>query len=200
MVEIYCGEGKGKTTAAVGLALRAAGNGLKVLFVQFMKDGSSGEVKALKGLPEVSVYYPKVFYGFARTMNSRQKEEMKLVYAGLLETAFAVLKAHKNACTEPESQREEKAGKMFTESTAEGTEEIRLVIILDEVIHACNKGLLEEAELIMLLEECPGDTEIVLTGREPSGPLMEKADYISEIKKIRHPFDKGVPSRKGIEL
>lgn len=179
MIEIYCGDGKGKTTAAAGLALRAAGNGIPVLFLQFMKEGSSGEMKMLKILPGVKVGYPDPFYGFSSTMNEQQKEEMRKQYKELLDTALQALKNQKNA--------DSKQG-------------VSLVVVLDEVIHACNKKLLKEEALLKLLEECPDNTEVVLTGRNPSKRLLEKADYISEIEKRRHPFDRGVSARKGIEL
>lgn len=176
MIEIYCGNGKGKTTAAVGLALRAAGNEIPVLFIQFMKDGSSGEIRMLETFSNITVCYPNPFYGFASTMNEQQKEEMRAQYQGFLEMA----------------------AQMQKDLPAEM--KVHMVIVLDEVIHACNKNLLEEKALLKLLEECPDHIELVLTGRNPSKRLLEKADYISEVEKIRHPFDKGVPARKGIEL
>lgn len=182
MIEIYCGDGKGKTTAAVGLTLRAVGNGIPVLFIQFMKDGSSGEIKMLKEIKNVTVHYPRTFYGFTSAMNEQQKEEMKVQYTeflGLVEKVF------------------QEQVQMKLDITA-GTD-IRLVVVLDEVIHACNKNLLEGEALLKLIEECPDDTELILTGRNPSESLLEKADYISEIKKRRHPFDQGVLARKGIE-
>lgn len=181
MIEIYCGDGKGKTTAAVGLTLRAAGNGIPVLFIQFMKDGSSGEIKMLKALPGVTVHYPDSFYGFANAMNEQQKEEMRVQYQEFIEMTTRVLEKQKNANLQAERK-------------------VSLVVVLDEVIHACNKNLFKEEALIKLLEECPDNTELVLTGRNPSKRLLEKADYISEIEKRRHPFDKGIPARKGIEL
>lgn len=179
MIEIYCGDGKGKTTAAVGLALRAAGNEIPVLFFQFMKDGSSGEMGMLKKLEGVSVYYPQTFYGFADTMNEQQKEEMRGQYQALL--AMAKVKVQ--------------------QTVQGGSRQIQtdLLVILDEVIHACNKNLLDEKELLKLIEECPANIELVLTGRNPSSELLRTADYITEMKKRRHPFDKGIPARKGIE-
>ena len=177
MIELYCGDGKGKTTAAVGLAVRAAGNGIPVLFFQFMKDGSSGEMKILGQLPKVTAYYPEAFYGFSNVMNEHQKEEMKIQYAKLLEMAIQMI----------EKQRSVQL------------QEINQVIILDEIIHACNKELVSEENLLKLIEKCPSNTEIILTGRNPSERLLEKADYISEIKNCRHPFGKGIKARKGIE-
>lgn len=188
MIEVYCGDGKGKTTAAVGLTLRAVGNGIPVLFVQFMKDGSSGEIKMLKEIKNVTVHYPRTFYGFTSAMNEQQKEEMKeqyMEFLGLVEKVFR-----------GQAPMQEQA-QMKLDITAGA--DIRLVVVLDEVIHACNKNLLEEEALLKLISECPDDTELILTGRNPSERIFQKADYISEIKKRRHPFDQGVPARKGIE-
>lgn len=194
MIEIYLGDGKGKTTAAAGLTLRAAGNGIPVLFIQFMKDGSSGEIKMLKELPGVTVHYPDPFYGFASAMNEQQKEEMRVQYKKFLKIAAEALREQKEIQEKINRKVDAQKRKL-----AEPIADIALVIVLDEVIHACNKGLVRETELLKLMEECPDNTEIILTGRSPSDQLLEKADYISEIKKCRHPFDKGVPARKGIE-
>lgn len=194
MIEIYCGDGKGKTTAAAGLALRAAGNGIPVLFLQFMKDGSSGEIKMLKEIKNVTVRYPEIFYGFTSAMSGQQKEEMKAQYTQFLELASKVLREQKNA-----QAREQEQEHLQSQGDAALQMNIRLLVVLDEVIHACNKNLLEEEALLKLTEECPNDIELVLTGRNPSDKLLQKADYISEVKKRRHPFDWGVPARKGIE-
>lgn len=173
MVELYCGDGKGKTTASVGLAIRAAGHKIPVYFYQFMKDGSSGEIGVLKTIPGIQVKYPPVFYGFVRNMTDNQKEEMKGYYASMLQSVKQVMAEHLNK---------------------------QVVIILDEVIHACNNQLLSEAALCEMLEYRSTNIEILLTGRNPSKALLELADYVSEVQKGKHPFDKGVPARGGIEF
>lgn len=173
MIQIYYGDGKGKTTAAAGLALRGAGHKIPVLFVQFLKKPDSGEVLALKELPGMELLHGEVFYGFVKNMTQEQFEETRLCYTRIFETI--------------EKKIEDRRGQPF-------------LVILDEVIHACNFGLLEEAALCRLLKSCPKETELVLTGRNPSEQLQRQADYISEIKKIKHPYDKGIPARKGIEL
>lgn len=173
MTELYVGEGKGKTTASIGLAIRAAGHKIPVYFYQFMKNGSSGEIEILKSIPGIEVKYPPVFYGFAKNMTKAQKEEMRVYYADMLESVRRVIKAH---------------------------EENFVVIVLDEVIHACNHQLLSETLLCELLERCSSNIEMILTGRNPSQVLLNLADYVSEVKKVKHPFDQGVPARKGIEF
>lgn len=173
MIQIYCGDGKGKTTAAVGLAVRAAGHQIPVFFAQFMKSDSSGEIYLLKNLPLIEVHHAKRFYGFTKNMNPEQKEDMKKQYQKILKQAWKAMEQAKGQ---------------------------QSVIILDEVLHACNHNLLNEEELCRMISECPPNTEIVLTGRNPSQVLLERADYISEIKKVKHPYDQGIPARKGIEL
>ncbi len=191
MIELYCGDGKGKTTAAAGLAVRAAGHGIPVFFVQFMKDGSSGELAVLQKLPEVSVRYAEQFFGFFRNMNEKQTAEMKKQYQAMFDqvTAEVCRKAAQSA-----------AKISAADQRTPDSVEISCVLILDEVLHACNKGLLDEDSLIAFLDGCPLGVEVLLTGRNPSGEIVKRADYISEVRKERHPFDLGVTARKGIEF
>lgn len=173
MIEFYCGDGKGKTTASVGLAIRAAGHKIPVYFYQFMKDGSSGEIEILKTIPEIHVKYPSVFYGFVRNMTKEQKEEMKRQYMSMLQTVNQIIVEHSK---EP------------------------IIIVLDEVIHACNYQLLSESELCKMLKDCSSNIEVILTGRNPSKALLQLADYVSNIQKVKHPFDQGTLAREGIEF
>lgn len=173
MIEIYCGDGKGKTTASVGLAVRGAGHNIKVLFMQFMKGDSSGEIAVLRSMPYVRVYHTPVFYGFVKNMTDEQKEEMCGHYSCLIKKASDEIRSGGNE---------------------------KMIVILDEVIHANNYGLLKDEELLNLIDSCPDNVEIVLTGRNPSPELIKRADYISEIKKIKHPYDRGIMAREGIEL
>lgn len=168
LIHLYCGDGKGKTTAAVGLAVRAAGAGKKVLFVQFLKNGNSAELSSLHKLGIQTRVSPNR-YGFIWTMSEEEKRRAAADYTALLREAF--------------------------ESAREGTD----LLILDEAVGAAGCGMIPEAELIRLLEERPETLEVVLTGRDPSEALLARADYISEMKKHRHPFDKGLDARRGIE-
>lgn len=172
MLEIYCGDGKGKTTASVGLGLRAAGAGFSVWFFQFMKSGSSSEIKMLSRIPGIQVRCPEKFFGFTKNMTEEQKEWMKKEYERMLEEA-------------------KKAAKDTKKET---------LIVFDEVLHACNQGLLEEELLRKFLIRYKDFIEIVLTGRNPSRLLLELADYVSEVKKQKHPYDQGIKARKGIEF
>lgn len=172
MVQIYYGNGKGKTTAATGLSLRAAARGWQVLFVQFLKDGSSGEVQYLRELPEIEVATQQEEYPFFPRMTEEQKQMAREEYRGLLAQSFSFVK-NKN-----------KGGKL---------------LVLDEVLHALRYGMIEEEKVLQILDHSDLATEIVLTGYDPSERVLARADYITQMVKERHPFDQGITSRTGVE-
>ena len=169
LIHIYCGDGKGKTTAAVGLAVRASGAGKQVLFTQFFKDGRSSEVKSLQEINGIKTVHCRKKYGLFFRMSEEERELARQDYTALMEQ---VLRQSKNAD----------------------------LLILDEVISACNHEIVPEGRLLEFLQRKPQELEVVMTGRNPSDKLLERADYVTEMKKIKHPFDKGVHSRKGIEF
>lgn len=168
LVHIYCGDGKGKTTAAAGLAVRALGTGKKVLFSQFLKNGSSGEVEMLKKLG-ASVMYEFKINKFTFNMTDDEKAEC--------------LKANNRLLSK------------IIEDAAYYD-----LIVLDEIIGTCGCGLVSTEKLMAFLKKRPHNVEIVLTGRNPSPELCGEADYITEMKKVAHPYEKGIPARKGIEF
>ena len=169
LIHIYCGDGKGKTTAAVGLAVRAAGAGKKVLFVQFFKDGTSSEIQVLGQIPGVELEFCLTHHGFYKFMDEAGRAAAKEDYSFLLDNALA--------------------------RAAEGLD----LLVLDEAISACNCGVIDEEVLAAFLKNKPAGLEVVLTGRNPSQRLQDLADYITEMKKIRHPYDKGISARLGVE-
>lgn len=170
LIHIYCGEGKGKTSAALGLALRAAGAGMKVLFVQFLKDGSSSEISMLQRLG----------IGTACCSDIR-----KFVFQ----------------MTEAERfQAGEEYSRLLSAAVSRCWEEGFGLLVLDEVLPTCRLGLVPEEALMDFLRSKPSELEVVLTGREPSPALLELADYVTEMKKLRHPYDRGIQARKGIEF
>ncbi len=169
LIHLYCGDGKGKSTASVGLSVRAAGAGRKVVFTQFFKDGTSSELRVLRALPEVEVLVCERHFGRFRNMSEAEKREAKEAYSALLEKAL------------------EKAA---------GAD----LLVLDEAVSACGHGVISEEKLLAFLRDKPEELEVVLTGREPSQGLYDAADYITRMEKLRHPFDVGVPARKGIEF
>lgn len=164
MIHVYAGDGKGKTTAAIGLSVRTAGHRFKVLFMQFLKDDSSGEVDILRRIAGIQVVHCPVNYGFTFQMTEEQKKKTAEEYNKMLDQAIA--------------------------SEA-------FLIVLDEVIHALNAGMIDEKKLKRVLEK---NSEIVLTGRDVPEWLIEAADYVSEIQKIKHPYDEGIEGRVGIEF
>lgn len=173
MIHLYTGDGKGKTTASVGLAVRAAGSGMGVLFTQFMKGNDSGELPVLEKIPQVRICRSRKNFGFYRTLTEESKKELAAEHDYILDE---ILKA----------VEEERCG----------------LVILDEVTYPVNWKLLSEDKLHRILEAGKGEAgtvEIVLTGRNPASFLVDAADYVTEMRAVRHPYEKGVMARKGIE-
>jgi len=170
MLHIYMGDGKGKTTASAGLALRCAGQGGRVVFAQFMKNNDSGELEAFQDVEGVLLMPMPFSHGFVWDMSDAQKADLKEAYAVHLESLC-----------------------------------IRLLqmpvdmLVMDEILAAIEVGFVDESIITDLLDQLPESTEVVLTGRNPSRALIERADYVTEMKKIKHPFDNGAQARKGIE-
>jgi cob(I)alamin adenosyltransferase len=175
LVQIYTGDGKGNTTAAFGLALRAAGQGNKVLIYQFLKPPSLdiGERFALKlGAARIRVEALDIEWDMAKSF-----EDEKLV----AQTKAAIKKA--------------------LERIAEtGEKKFYDVLILDEIVFCLSKGLAELEDIRNLIEKRDPAVEVVLTGRGASSELIKLADLVTEMKNIKHPFDNGVKARRGIEF
>lgn len=170
LIHIYCGDGKGKTTSAIGLAVRCSGHGNKVLFVQFLKAWRTGELNSLALIPSIEVMRAKETPKFTFQMNDEEKKEVTREHLALFEIV-------RKKCVD---------------------EKIDL-LILDEIVGACDKGVFDKEALVDFLKNKPQELEVVMTGRNPFEELIELADYISEICKRRHPFNKGIPARAGIE-
>lgn len=168
MIHLYHGDGKGKTTAACGLALRASGHGLRVLFAQFFKDGSSGEVAALSANPNVSARHPYVHYGRFKTLTAAQRADVGECYRQFLRDLIG------------DAQKYD-------------------LIVLDEIVSAYGYNVIDRRELADFLRAQGPLREIVLTGRSPAPELLALADYVTEMRKQKHPFDRGVIAREGIE-
>lgn len=171
LIHVYCGDGKGKTTAAMGLALRMLGCDNKVCIVQFLKDGNSSELKALSSFKNAAIFSGKEVSGFSFSMS---EEEKKLVTNNHNDHLKNAIKLCKN--------------------------DDYSLLILDEAIGAINAKMLDYTLLVDFIKNKPPHLEIVLTGRKPSDEILSMADYVSEIKKIKHPYDSGIAARMGIEL
>lgn len=170
MIHIYCGEGKGKTTAALGLAVRAAGSGMHVQCVQFLKGGHTSELEILSRIPEISVMRCEKNYGFTFQMTDTEKMQLTQSHNRMLRETLDKLYA--------------------------GTIQM---LILDEFFSAYNSNLFDKELATRLVFTCPDKIELVLTGRNPEQKFIDIADYVSEIKAIKHPYRNGVSARLGIE-
>lgn len=168
MLHIYCGDGKGKTTCSMGLAVRAAGHGRKVVVAQFLKSGNSGERAVLEQLPTVNCIPVPGTMKFTFLMNEQEKADTRAQMAAIFS----------------------RAAELGRESD---------LLVLDELCSAISTGMVPLEEVLAFLDSRPESLEVVITGRDPAPELQERADYITEMRKIKHPFDKGVNAREGIE-
>jgi len=167
-VEVFTGEGKGKTTAALGVALRASGHGLKVFIVYFMKGSFPyGEQQVLSRLPGIS--FAK--FGLESFVDP-------------------------NNITEAEKEQAQRALQKAEEVIFSNEYDI---VILDEINLAAAWKLVDIDEVIKLVKGKPGKVELILTGRHADDRLIELADLVTEMTKIKHPYDKGILARKGID-
>ncbi len=171
LIHIYCGENKGKTTACVGLSVRAFGSGFKVIFSQFLKTAPSGELKSLEqlGIKTYRITKPK---GFTWEMNEAELAELKEEHNKLFKEVTSLIKGDGD----------------------------KTLLVLDEMIGAYTGNHIDRELVLDFLKNKPKNLEVVMTGRNPSDELVEIADYITEMKKIKHPMDQGVNARKGIEM
>jgi len=174
LVQIYTGDGKGKTTAALGLALRAAGQGNKVLICQFLKPPrlNTGERIALSSLPSIKIESLDIPWDMAKS-----PKDPKAISAAQTAIHDAIERLAKSA-----------AKREFD------------VLILDEIVYCVSKGLAKLEDIKTLVERRDSRVEIVMTGRGATPKLIALADLVTEIKNIKHPFDKGIAARQGIEF
>ena len=167
LIHIYTGNGKGKTTSAIGLGVRATGNGLKVYMIQFMKGRRYSEIDALESIPNFTVFQS----GRDEFVSKENPEQIDidLARAGF-DHAKKIINAGKHD-----------------------------LVILDEINVAVDFNLIPLEDVLELLEEKPEKVEIVCTGRYADPEMVRQADIVSEILEIKHPYQEGVLSRKGID-
>jgi cob(I)alamin adenosyltransferase len=170
LVIVHTGNGKGKTTAALGLALRAVGQGLRVAMVQFIKGTwKYGELKAPEFLPGFEI------------------QPMGRGFVGLGD-AEPTAEDHALARETFEAGRE----RVFSGEWD--------MVILDEVNYAIDKGLIEAGDLVQLIRDKPEHLHLVLTGRNARPEVVEAADLVTEMREIKHPYHKGIKAQKGVEF
>lgn len=169
--QVYTGDGKGKTTAAMGLAFRAAGNDMKVKIIQFLKAWKTGELASIDKIDNIELFRFQTTKKFTWDLDEEElvqyKKETREAYF------FAVKCLEERSCD---------------------------ILILDEIMGAFHGGFITEDEIVKLIDMKPSNMELVLTGRNVPKKVVEKADLITEMKPIKHYMDKGVNARLGIEF
>jgi cob(I)alamin adenosyltransferase len=170
-LQVYTGNGKGKTTAAIGLAVRALGAGMNVFFAQFIKGGKYSEIESLERLSGqgLGALTCKQYGLGCFIMRTPTEEDKSAAQSGL-----------------EDAGREMKSGRYN-------------LVVLDEANVAVKLGLLSEEDLLRFADARPGDTELVITGRGAPDSLIERADLVTEMREIKHYYSSGVLARKGIE-
>ena len=169
MIHIYCGDGKGKTTAALGLILRHVGTGGRPVLAQFLKSTPTGELAALKTLG-VPIYRNDLPHGFFPNMSKEVKQQVKQMHNHTLSEVTRL--ARTNECS---------------------------LVVLDELNAALSLELIDHDAVISLLDD-HGEAELVITGRNPCDEVLARADYVTEMKLVKHPYEKGAKARKGFEF
>ena len=169
-IHIYFGGGKGKTTAAIGLAIRMAGSGQTAVIMQFLKSSISSERKILSQIDNIRLIDIPSSIKFVFDMNDSEKSEATALYNKKLDEIESI--AENNICD---------------------------MIVLDEILDAVDCGIIDEKRVLHLLDICRGNIEVVMTGRNPSEDMLKRADYITKTESLCHPFDKGIGARYGIE-
>lgn len=165
-VQVYTGDGKGKTTASLGLAVRAAGAGLTVYIAQFLKKGDYAEIKALSRFENITIEQ----YGVGQFVMGRPSENDMAAGREGFARLCEILKENRHD-----------------------------VVIAEEANVAVLCGILSEKDLLTLIDIKPDNVELVFTGRGATRALIEKADLVTEMREVKHYFQKGVTARIGIE-
>ncbi len=171
MVIIYTGEGKGKTTAALGLVLRAVGYKKRCLILQFGKTWFTGELEGIKQLAPL----------------------VKLIQGG---KGFVKILGDKLPLVEHKKAVRETFEKLYQEMVSKKWD----VVVADEIVGAVSSGLLPEGLAVKLIENKPEGLDLVLTGHHAPKKLIDMADLVTEMKEIKHPFEKGIKAKKGIDF
>ena len=168
-IHLYYGDGKGKTTAAMGQVIRAAGSGLQVLVFQFLKNNESSERKILEQIPNITCLHGREPVKFVSRMNGDEKADIRHYNNKALDEIVKF-------CTPFD------------------------VLLLDEALCAVQLNVLSEEKLISFLKHKPRGLEIILTGHVVTDNSLELADYVTQMNKIKHPYDQGIMAREGIEF
>jgi cob(I)alamin adenosyltransferase len=169
LTQVYTGDGKGKTTAALGLALRAAGSGMRTYIGQFLKGHRYGEVESVQRL---APYITLEQYGLDQWV-------------------------HVESVTSEQKAAAQQGFAQIRRALTSGQYDI---VVADEINIALYFGLLTEDQVLQLIDAKPPQVELVLTGRRAPGAIIERADLVTEMQEIKHPYRNGIPARVGIEF
>jgi cob(I)alamin adenosyltransferase len=193
LVQVWWGDGKGKTTAALGMATRAVGHGYRVHLLQFMKGGTGtvedvrGEYNAIAALPGFS-YENAGHYGWHGFLDGSDDDEHAARAKGALDRARTIVDGTADAASDDPFAADA--------PPEDGVD----MLVLDEVLYAANRGLIDPDALVDLVESKPDDLELVLTGgHERPEYVLDQADLVSEVRKEKHPLESGHSARKGTE-
>ncbi len=170
LIHIYTGNGKGKTTAALGLCFRAAGWGIRSAFIQFMKGQDTGELHAAEQFKDTMIFEQ---YGSSRFIKDKNSSEYR----------EHLLSAEKGLV---------RAGELLKNNRFS-------IVVLDEILNLPSFGLIPESKIIELMEMKPETVELILTGRGATSEIIHHADLVTEMKEIKHYFSSGIIAREGIE-
>ena len=168
-VQVYTGNGKGKTTAALGLAFRAAGRGFRTYIAQFLKALPTGEIEAAERLAPFVTIEQFGREGFVLVTGGPDDEDIARAGTGLARAREAMLSGDYR------------------------------IIVLDEVNTAVHFGILPEAEVLAFMDQRPAAVELILTGRYAPASFIQRADLVTEMSAVKHYYDRGVKAREGIE-
>jgi|GEM_PF-69326 len=207
MIQIYYGNGKGKTSAAFGAALRAMGHEIPVVLCQFLKDGKSGEVQALQDADgqlqkdhslsqknqRLCIFTATHHFGFFKNMSEKERDitgrEAREIYREAMDCALNLAGG---------------AGQWLEADHVDGhsqdVNQLRVLLVMDEVLDAVSLGLLEEAQVITDLKNLPPQVEFIMTGHRELPEIFRQADYITRMESEAHPFEQGIGAREGIEF
>lgn len=171
LVQVYTGEGKGKTTAAIGQGIRAYGNGLKVYMIQFLKSGKTGELTTIEELGEnFKIFRFEKPKDFTWNLNEEELEELRLEIRDGYKFILDVIK--ENKCD---------------------------LLIIDEVMAVLSNKFLSVEDVLYIIDNKPKNMEVILTGRNVPSEIIEKSNLVTEMKCIKHYYNEGIPAREGIE-
>lgn len=189
LVQVYTGEGKGKTSASLGLSLRALGQGFSTYIIQFMKSGDTGELFSVKKyIPNI-----KIAQFGKDAIADKQSKMFEFDGSGEIKgTDGRFIFLPDAAEKEPARRALEHAANVIKSGKYH-------LVVLDEINCALDKNLIDANDVIRMLDEKPDNVEVVLTGRNAPQAIMDRADYVSEIKQVKHPWEQGIGARRGIE-